>query len=105
MFRILDFLLTFGLSEPDNNVYKQNLNCGRKLFAGHGKLYANDFFLKLENALNKVENESTVKSDWIRQGNVIFTACLVEQIEDVNNKEINKRIENVMDKLLSIISY
>eukprot|EP01083_Nonionella_stella_P091569 256072_1 len=54
---IFDFLLRYGLHDPDHNVYKENLECGRCLFGAHGSLYATEFLDKLENALDNVSQK------------------------------------------------
>ena len=104
VFRILDFLLKNGVSEHDNNVYRQNLDTGRSLLTTHGAMYAHECFEKLDGARQKVKNAQTAQSDWVRQGCVVFGACLVEQIEyDENDTAMNERIAKTMDVLVDTI--
>jgi len=98
---ILDFLLRFGLCEADHNVYKQNLDTGRSLFEAHGASLSTEIFVRLDAIYDKLEHQRTQQSDWIRQGHIIFTACVVEQIAyDASDTATNTRIESIMERLL-----
>lgn len=101
---LLDFLLKYGVYDVHENVYKQNLECGRKLFLTHGNdsSLTSIFFNKLDAVLSTIKNEQTRDSDYIRQAIVIYNSCLIEQISSDNNS-YNNRITEAMAQLIDVI--